>query len=61
LIEQQNTEISAQKQAIKDMEKKNECVYQLLQQYNKCEETHEKGSSEYFECLKDARSKNNCP
>ena len=46
-LEQKKEALQKQKAAVKAMEKKLECNYNLLQSYNQCEEKHQKDSDEY--------------
>ncbi|MGD8560377.1 MAG: hypothetical protein PVF34_07515 [Gammaproteobacteria bacterium] len=57
-LEQKKEALDKQKDAVKAMEKKLECRYNLLQSYNKCEEKHKKGSEDYLNCMQKAKSKN---
>lgn len=57
-LEQKQEALDKQKEAVKAMEKKLECNYNLLQAYNQCEEKHEKNSDEYLNCMKKAKTSN---
>ena len=55
-LEQKKEALQKQKEAVKAMEKKLECNYNLLQAYNQCEEKHQKDSDEYVSCMEKAKS-----
>ena len=57
-LEQKQEALDKQKEAVKAMEKKLECNYNLLQAYNQCEEKHEKNSEEYLNCMQKAKTVN---
>lgn len=55
-LEQKKEALKKQKDAVKAMEKKLECNYNLLQAYNQCEEKHKKDSDDYVKCMEKAKS-----
>jgi len=57
-LEQKQEALDKQKKAVKALEKKLECNYNLLQSYNQCEEKHEKNSEEYLKCMEKAKTSN---
>jgi uncharacterized membrane-anchored protein YhcB (DUF1043 family) len=57
-LEQKTEALDKQKEAVKAMEKKLECNYNLLQAYNQCEEKHEKNSEDYLNCMQKAKTTN---
>lgn len=57
-LENKKEALEKQKGAVKTMEKKLECKYNLLQSYNKCEEKHKKDSEQYLNCMEKAKSEN---
>ncbi|WP_455208452.1 hypothetical protein [Kaarinaea lacus] len=57
-LEQKQEALDKQKEAVKALEKKLECNYNLLQAYNQCEEKHEKNSDEYLKCMQKAKTTN---
>jgi septal ring factor EnvC (AmiA/AmiB activator) len=57
-LEQKQEALDKQKKAVKALEKKLECNYNLLQAYNQCEEKHEKNSEEYPKCMEKAKTSN---
>jgi len=57
-LELQTENIKQQKTSIKSMEQSLECTYNLLQNYNVCEEEHEKNSEDYISCMGKAKSQN---
>ena len=57
-LEQKTEALDKQKEAVKAMEKKLECNYNLLQAYNQCEEKHEKNSEDYLNFMQKAKTTN---
>ena len=57
-LEQKQEALDKQKEAVKAMEKKLECNYNLLQAYNQCEEKNQKESDEYKKCMQKAKAAN---
>ncbi|MCI0505950.1 MAG: hypothetical protein L0Z73_07530 [Gammaproteobacteria bacterium] len=57
-LEQKQESLGKQKEAVKALEKKLECNYNLLQAYNQCEEKHEKNSDDYPKCMEKAKTSN---
>jgi hypothetical protein len=57
-LEQKQESLDKQKKAVKALEKKLECNYNLLQAYNQCEEKHEKNSDDYLKCMEKAKTSN---
>jgi len=57
-LDQKKEALDKSKEAVKAMEKKLECKYNLLQAYNQCEEKHQKGTDEYGKCMTKAKEAN---
>ena len=57
-LEQKKEALDKQKEAVKAMEKKLECNYNMLQAYNACEEKHKKDSPDYIGCMDKAKKAN---
>lgn len=57
-LDQKKEALEKQKEAVKAMEKKLECNYNLLQAYNACEEKNKKESPGYVSCMKNAKEAN---
>ena len=57
-LDQKKEALEKQKEAVKAMEKKLECNYNMLQAYNACEEKHKKESKEYAGCMDKAKKAN---
>lgn len=57
-LDQKKEALEKQKEAVKAMEKKLQCNYDLLQAYNQCEENHQKNSDEYVKCMEKAKAAN---
>jgi len=57
-LDQKKEALEKQKEAVKAMEKKLECNYNLLQAYNACEEKNKKESPEYVGCMQKAKEAN---
>jgi len=55
-LQQKKEALDKQKEAVKAMEKKLECNYNLLQSYNQCEEKNKKDSEEYKKCMQKAKA-----
>ncbi|HEY5601974.1 MAG TPA: hypothetical protein VIM41_02595 [Gammaproteobacteria bacterium] len=57
-LDQKQDALDKQKKAVKALEKKLECNYNLLQAYNLCEEKHKKDSPDYPKCMEKAKTSN---
>lgn len=57
-LDQKKEALEKQKEAVKAMEKKLECNYNMLQAYNACEEKHKKDPPDYVNCMNKAKEAN---
>jgi hypothetical protein len=44
-----------QKEAIKKLEVKVQCTYDMVKKYESCEESYDKQSNDYFSCIEQAK------